>query len=110
MLAAVLVLACALPSLAVATGRGSLPGHAAATDRYGCGSFKVPLLIPRVRVRVVRGSVACSTARSVMHWTYTSHEGSFIRHHDGWTTYGPQTCDAWATKGGKKITGNCGPG
>lgn len=84
-------------------------GPAMPTASHGCGSFKVPLLIPRIHVRVVRGSVSCSTARAVMHWAYTSYEQSFVRHHDGWTTYGPQTCAAWATKGRKKITGKCGP-
>lgn len=76
---------------------------------YGCGSFKVPLLIPRVHVRVVRGSVACAPALAVMKWAYNSYESGYIRHHDGWRVLGPQTCVASATKGRKKITGLCGP-
>lgn len=90
-------------------GAATAAGSANSTTSRACGSFKVPMLRPRVRVRVVQGSVACSTARRVMRWTYTSYESSFVRHHDGWTTYGPQTCDAWATKDRLKITGRCGP-
>ena len=90
---------------------GATAATSAATSTaagHVCGSFRVPLLRPRLDVRVVRGRVPCRTARTVMRWAYTSYESSFVRRHDGWTTYGPQTCVAWAKKGRKKITGDCG--
>ncbi len=97
---ATLLIAAALVGLRPATSLAS----------YGCGSFKVPLLRPRVDVSVVRGAVTCSAARAVMKWAFTSYESTYVRHYDGWRVLGPQTCVASATKGRKKITAQCGNG